>query len=91
MAHSLSSKKRVRQSAKRKARNRWRKDQIKTEVKAFTAAVTTGKVDAAKEALNKVVAVMDRVATKNTIHRKTASRKRSRMTKRLNKLAAGSK
>ncbi len=33
MAHSLSAKKRDRQNAKRRGRNRWRKDQVKEAVK----------------------------------------------------------
>jgi small subunit ribosomal protein S20 len=91
VAHSLSAKKRIRQSIKRRARNRARKDQIKEAVKGFTTAVTAGKVDDAQAALNKVVQRLDRVATKGTIHKNAAARKRSRLTKRLNALRAGGK
>ena len=84
MAHSLSAKKRVRQNLKRRARNRARKDLIKESVKGFTAALTGGKLDQAAEALKKVVQKLDRVAGKGTIHKNTAARKRSRLTKRLN-------
>ena len=88
MAHSLSSKKRVRQNIKRRARNRWRKEQLKEQTKAFAAALASGDVATAKVELNKTVSRLDKVASKNTIHRKTASRKRSRLTRRLNALAA---
>ena len=84
MAHSLSAKKRVRQNIKRRARNRARKDQIKEAVKGFTAAITGGKLDVAATELRKAVQKLDRVATKGTIHKNTAARKRSRLTKRLN-------
>ena len=84
MAHSLSAKKRIRQSLKRRARNRARKEQIKTDVKSFLNVLGTGDVKKASEALNKVVSRMDRVATKHTIHKNAASRKRSRLTRRLN-------
>ena len=84
MAHSLSAKKRVRQSIKRRARNRFRKEQIKEQVKAFQTAITAGDVAKAEEALKQTVRKMDRVATKGTIHKNTASRKRSRMARRLN-------
>ena len=84
MAHSLSAKKRVRQNLKRRARNRARKDQIKESVKGFTAALTTGKLDVAETELRKAVQKLDRVAGKGTIHKNTAARKRSRLTKRLN-------
>lgn len=84
MAHSLSAKKRVRQNIKRRARNRARKEQIKEAVKGFTAAIAGGTLDAAEKALRQAVQKLDRVATKGTIHKNTAARKRSRLTKRLN-------
>jgi small subunit ribosomal protein S20 len=84
VAHSLSAKKRVRQNLKRRARNRARKDQIKESVKGFTAQLTAGKLDKAAEELNKTVQKLDRIAGKGTIHKNTAARKRSRLTKRLN-------
>ena len=84
MAHSLSAKKRVRQSIKRRARNRHRKEQIKETVKTFTAAVTTGALDKAATALNEVARRLDKVAAKGTIHKNQASRKRSRLARRLN-------
>jgi len=88
VAHSLSAKKRIRQNLKARARNRARKDLIKNDIKGFQAALTAGDVTKSDEALNLVVARMDRVASKNTIHKNAASRKRSRLTKRLNALKA---
>ena len=84
MAHSISAKKRVRQNIKARARNRARKEQIKEPVKAFTAALTAGDFKKAEEQLKVAVQKLDRISTKGTIHRNTASRKRSRLTKRLN-------
>ena len=84
MAHSLSAKKRVRQNLKARARNRARKEQIKEPVKALTAAIAAGDWSKAEESLKTVVKKMDRIATKGTIHKNTAARKRSRLTKRLN-------
>ncbi len=91
MAHSISAKKRVRQNLKRRARNRFRKDQIKEQIKGFNAALTAGDVAKAQEELTKAVQRMDRVATKGVLHKNTAARKRSRLTKRLNaaRAAAG--
>ncbi|MFG0251356.1 MAG: 30S ribosomal protein S20, partial [Phycisphaerales bacterium JB038] len=45
MAHSLSAKKRIRQNATRKARNRWRKTNLREAVKAFAQAVQHGTVE----------------------------------------------
>jgi small subunit ribosomal protein S20 len=84
VAHSLSAKKRVRQNLKARARNRARKELIKQPLKAFTAAVTAGDWKTAEEQLKTAVKKMDSVATKGTIHKNTAARKRSRLTKRLN-------
>ena len=84
MAHSLSAKKRVRQTVKRRARNRSRKEQIKETVKTYTAALTTGALDKAATALNEVARRLDKVAAKGTIHKNQASRKRSRLARRLN-------
>ena len=84
MAHSLSAKKRIRQSLKRRARNRARKEQIKNQLKSFTAAVTGGDWAKAETELRQVTRRLDKVAAKGTIHKNTASRKRSRLALRLN-------
>ena len=84
MAHSLSAKKRVRQNLKRRARNRARKEMIKDQVKAFSSAVTGGDFGKAETELRKVTQRLDRVAGKGTIHKNTAARKRSRLTRQLN-------
>jgi small subunit ribosomal protein S20 len=84
VAHSLSAKKRIRQTAKRRARNRARKETIKTEVKGFLSAVTHGDFSKAGEELKKVSKRLAQVASKGTIHKNNANRKRSRLAKRLN-------
>ena len=86
MAHSLSAKKRIRQNEKRRARNRQRKLHIKDELKSFTTALGAGDVTVATTELNKVVKRLDKTAAKHTIHKKTAARKRSRLTLKLNAL-----
>jgi small subunit ribosomal protein S20 len=80
----LSAKKRVRQTLKRRARNRARKDTIKDQTKTFVAAITAGDFGKAETELRKTVKRLDQVASKNTIHKNTAARRRSRLTKRLN-------
>lgn len=88
MAHSLSAKKRVRQSIKRRARNRARKEQLKMQVKSFLAAIAAHDAPKATEQLSLVASRLDKVAAKNTIHKNTAARKRSRLAKKLNALKA---
>ena len=89
MAHSLSAKKRVRQTLKRRARNRFRKEQIKEQVKSFNAALAGGDMTKAEAELNKVAQRLDRTAAKGTIHKNTAARRRSRLAKKLNAVRSG--
>lgn len=89
MAHSLSAKKRIRQSAKRNARNRHRKLLLKNDLKSFTAAIAKGDPKVAADALKTVTVRLSRAAAKHTIHKNTAARKRSRLAKKLNVLKAG--
>lgn len=88
MAHSKSAKKRIRQNEKRRARNRWRKTQVKDAIRSFDESLKAGKVDEAKEQLKAVYQRLDKVAAKGTIHKKTASRRKSRLAKRLAAAAA---
>ncbi len=88
MAHSLSAKKRIRQNTKKRAINRARKSQVKTQVKHFEAAVSNGDVEAASEQYRLVVKKLDKTAATSTMHKKTAARKKSRLAKKLNTLKA---
>lgn len=91
MAHSLSAKKRVRQTAKRNVINRARKSMIKTELKKLEDVIKTGDVDKAKAQLQLVQKRIDKVAATSTMHKNTAARMKSRFTKQVNALEAKSK
>ena len=86
MARSISSKKRVRQNASRRALNRWRNDRVKVAVRGFEEALEAGDKTKAAAQLKTVFHVVDTVAAKGTIHKNTASRKKSRLAVRLAKL-----
>ncbi len=88
MAHSLQAKKRARQNVKRRTINRARKSQVKTQIKHFEAALSKGDAEAASEQLRLVTQKLDKTAAKSTMHKKTAARKKSRLTKKLNTLKA---
>jgi small subunit ribosomal protein S20 len=88
VAHSLSAKKRVRQDAKRRMINRARKSRIKTQIKRFEAALAGGDAKAAGEQYQIIVKKLDKAAATSTMHKRTAARKKSRLTKRLNALKA---
>lgn len=86
MPNTESAKKRVRQTKKRNALNNWRKRQIKDQTKVFLKTLTAGDVAAAETEFRKVAAILDKIATKKTIHRNAAARRKSRLAKRLNAL-----
>lgn len=88
MAHSLSAKKRVRQNLKRRARNRARKEVLKEQNKSFLSALSGGNFTKAETELRLLTQRLDKVAAKGTMHKNTAARKRSRLTKRLNAVRA---
>ena len=86
MAHSLQAKKRARQDIKRKTINRARKSQVKTQIKHFEEALAKGDVEATQEQLKLVTQKLDKTASTSTMHKKTAARKKSRLTRRFNAL-----
>ncbi len=90
MAHSLSAKKRIRQNAKHRAINRARKKDIRVVVRTFDETLKSGDSAKASEALRAVIKEIDQVAAKGTIHKNTASRRKSRLQKRLNAAAKSS-
>lgn len=86
MANIKSAKKRIRVIDKKTARNIRIKGHMKDAEKAFLAAVAAGDVDEATKAFRALEKELMQAAAKNTIHKKTASRKVSRMAARLNDL-----
>ena len=88
MAHSLSAKKRVRQNAKRRVINRARKSIVKTQIKHLETAIDAGDTGKAKDQLKSLTRKLDQFSTTSTLHRNTAARIKSRMTRRVNALAA---
>lgn len=86
MAHSLSAKKRVRQNVKRRAINRARKSMVKTQIKHFDAALTAGDVEKAQAEYLLLARRLDKIASTSTMHKNTAARIKSRLSRRLNGL-----
>lgn len=84
MAHTLSAKKRIRQNATRRARNRWRKVNFREAIKRFKETILHGTTEQAEQELRGLYKQLDQVAATGTIHRNTASRYKSRLAARLN-------
>lgn len=90
MANLASAKKRNRQNERNRRRNRARKSEIRTETRKFLDALHSGDLQTAQQQFSRVTKRLDQVSAKTTMHRNTASRKKSRLAKRLNAaLAAG--
>jgi small subunit ribosomal protein S20 len=83
MAHSLSAKKRIRQNAKNRARNRWRMRSLRDAVREFLEKVAHGTNDEAKSEFKKAVKSIDRTSAKGVIHKNAAARRKSRLNARL--------
>jgi small subunit ribosomal protein S20 len=87
VANSLSAKKRVRQNARHRGRNRWRKQQMKDALRGFEEAVKAGDKPKAAELLKVAYERVDKTAAKGTMHKNTANRRKSRMAKAMNKIS----
>jgi small subunit ribosomal protein S20 len=87
MANTLQAKKRVRRNANRELINKARRSRIRTYVKKVELAVEAGNADEAKVALKEAQPELMRGVTKGVLHKKTASRKVSRLAKRVKALA----
>jgi small subunit ribosomal protein S20 len=87
MANTKSAKKAVHKIERRTAVNRSRRSQMRTYVRKFDEALATGDAKAATTALQEVAPLVMRAAQKGILHKNTASRKVSRMTKQLKGLA----
>ena len=83
MANTPQAKKRIRRNTRRTAINKNRLSQIRTKIKAVDAAVEAGDKDVAVAALRAVQPELARGVTKGLYHKNTASRKFSRLTKRV--------
>ena len=80
-----SAKKSIRQSLKRQKRNKQKKDSLKTLLKQAESLIKEKKPKEAKELLPKIYKALDKSAKSNIIKKNKAGRKKSRITKRINK------
>lgn len=88
MANHKSALKRNRQSLVRRSRNRANKSKVKNAIKAIDLAIEQNSLEDAQAALKAAVPVICKAAVKGAIHKNNASRKVSRLTKRVNAFAA---
>jgi small subunit ribosomal protein S20 len=88
MAHHPSAKKRIRQTVKRTAINRSRISRIRTFIKKVEQAVASGDPESARAALAAAEPEIRRGVNKRVLKLNTASRRISRLSKKVNELSA---
>ena len=91
MPNTESAKKRMRQDAVKHSRNLWRKRRIKDQTKAFLTAVHDRKIDVAENEFRKTCGLLDKIACTGAIHKNTAARRKSRLSRQLAQLKASPK
>ena len=84
MPNTKSAERRMRNSARKNAQNRLVKTRLHSLEKKYIALVSAGKKDDAAKALRDVASAFDKAAKTGVVHKSTASRKKSRLTVRLN-------
>jgi small subunit ribosomal protein S20 len=84
MANIKSAKKRIKVTEKKTARNRRVKDHVKAGIKEFEQALEDGDLELAEEKRRLAEKKLRQGADKGSINKKAASRKISRITKKLN-------
>jgi small subunit ribosomal protein S20 len=88
MANTSSAKKAARQMISRTAVNKGRRTRVKSEVRTVEEAIKSGDRAQALAALAAAEPILVRTAQKGIMHKKTASRKVSRLTQRVKAMSA---
>ncbi len=87
MANHKSAEKRVRQNEKRNQINRSNRSKLRTQIKKLRTALAASDKTQSGELLNPTVSLIDKAVNKGLIHKNTAARYKSRLTKHVGELA----
>ncbi|MGI5875522.1 MAG: 30S ribosomal protein S20 [Dethiobacteria bacterium] len=85
MANTKSALKRMRQSEIRRQRNRNIKTRVKNAVKKFYISLEEGNEENARQVFYETSKIIDKAVSKGLLHKRTAARKKSRLSRQLNK------
>ncbi len=88
MANTRSALKRMRQSEKRRVRNAAVRSSVRTAVKTTRTALAAASLEDARASLARAIRLLDKAVTKGVVHKNAAARKKSRLSRQLNVLAA---
>ena len=89
MANSPQSRKRARQAETRRQRNASQRSMVRTSIKKVRSAIASGDANAAAEALDAAVPVIDRMAQRGILHANQAARHKSRLSAGIRNIAQG--
>lgn len=87
MPNIKSAAKRVEITIKRTLRNARIKSAVKTAIRKYEDALKTESKELAQTTLRKALVALDKAVTKGVLHKNAAARKKSRLSKRYNKIA----
>ena len=87
MANHKSAEKRVRQNVKRNEINRSNRSKLRTQIKKLRSALSAHDKNQSTELLTPTVSLIDKAVNKGLIHKNTAARYKSRLTKHVSELA----
>jgi small subunit ribosomal protein S20 len=90
LAHSLSSKKRIRRNLKRSIRNKSVRSQYKTYTTKALKEIKSGDLQTAEQAVKQAISILDKTAKKGVLHRNNVARRKSQLAKKLNVVRAAS-
>jgi len=86
MAHTISAKKRIRQTERRTDRNKARRSRIRTFVRKVEEALQAGKKSDAEAAFKEMMPELHIGVSKGLMHKNTVARKLSRLSARIKAL-----
>lgn len=87
MANIASQEKRNRQNPKRRTRNKAVRTTVRTHLKKFNTAASSGDPQTAETAYQAAARQLDKAASKGVVHRNYAANKKSQMARRLTSLS----
>jgi small subunit ribosomal protein S20 len=91
MPTSKQAKKRVRQNEKHRLRHKARRSELKTLEKRIATALTEKDAAKATTEFKSLQKKLDKAGTVHTLHKNTVARRKSRLQRKLNKIAAAKK
>lgn len=88
MANTKSAEKRIKVIRRRTLRNKSLKSALRTAIRRFEDALAGAAREEAEAALRRALVAIDKAVSKGILHKNTAARKKSRLTRRFNRQAS---